>query len=67
MRLNLLLPVLEPGVWEKPERCPHGCGGTRFVPYQAVRKPVRDMKYRGVRAWRYRCLRDCSTSADLDQ
>ncbi len=24
MRLNLLLPVLEPGVLEKPERCPHG-------------------------------------------
>ncbi len=57
MRLNLLLPVLEPGKLEKPERCPHGCGGTRFVPYQAVRKPVRDMKYRGVQAWRYRCLR----------
>ncbi len=24
MRLNLLLPVLEPGVLEKTERCPHG-------------------------------------------
>jgi hypothetical protein len=43
MRLKLLLPEVEPSVFEEPKVCPYPkCGGRQFHPRQEVRKPVRD-------------------------
>lgn len=58
MRLKLLLPTVEPSVYDAPSVCPYEkCGGQHFHLMQAVAKPVRDTVYREVRARRYQCLR----------
>ena len=56
MRLKLLLPKVEPNVFNEPTRCPYGCGGKRFHLRQEVDKPVRDTVYTAVSARRYDCL-----------
>lgn len=57
MRLNLILPKVEPKQFEMPKRCPgKGCGGVRFIPRQEVSKKIVDTAYREVKAWRYECI-----------
>jgi len=57
MRLNLLLPRVEPDVYQEPKACPyHGCRGKRFHLRQEVRKPLRDTVLHEVVARRYECL-----------
>jgi transposase-like protein len=58
MRLNLLLPRVEPDVYQEPKACPYpGCRGKRFHLRQEVRKPLRDTVLHEVVARRYECLR----------
>jgi len=58
MRLKLILPRVEPSVFEEPSACPYEkCGGKHFHLRQEVRKAVRDTVYREVTARRYDCLR----------
>ncbi len=58
MRLNLILPKVEPTHFESPKSCPRpGCGGVRFIPRQEVRKKIVDAAYPCVTAWRYECVR----------
>jgi transposase-like protein len=58
MRLKLILPVVEPEQFEEPKRCwDPKCGGKRFLPWQEVKKNVRDSEYEEVTARRYKCLR----------
>lgn len=58
MRLKLILPVVEPERFEEPKRCRDPqCGGKHFLPWQAVKKNVRDSEYEEVTARRYKCLR----------
>ncbi len=57
MRLNLILPKVEPKQFEIPKKCPQkGCGGIRFIPRQEVSKKIVDAAYPEVRAWRYECI-----------
>ncbi len=59
MRLNLILPKVEPGRFEVPKKCPQeGCGGIAFIPRQEVNKQLVDTQHAQVRAWRYAC-RSC--------
>ncbi len=58
MRLKLLLPRVEPSVFEEPRVCPYEkCNGKRFHLRQEVGKAVRDTVYSEVTARRYDCLR----------
>jgi hypothetical protein len=58
MRLQLILPGVEPENVALPEVCPYeGCGGAHFGLQQAVAKAVRDTVYEEVTAQRYQCLR----------
>jgi len=58
MRLSLLLPVVEPEQFLKPEQCANPkCKGKYFRLRQEVQKNVRDMQYDQVIAHRYECLR----------
>jgi hypothetical protein len=58
MRRKLLLPQVEPRIFQEPRHCPDAhCGGQQFYLRQAVRKPVRDTVYTEVTARRYECLR----------
>jgi transposase-like protein len=58
MRLKLILPVVEPDEYEEPAHCSvPQCSGKRFIPWQAVKKNVRDSEYEEVTARRYKCLR----------
>jgi transposase-like protein len=58
MRLKLLLPKVEPGVFEEPRVCPNQkCGGKQFHLRQEVPKAVRDTVLHEVTARRYECLR----------
>jgi predicted DCC family thiol-disulfide oxidoreductase YuxK len=58
MRLQLLLPHVEPDQISAPRVCPYlQCGGRHFRLHQAVAKPVRDTVYQAVTALRYECLR----------
>lgn len=58
MRLNLILPVVQPNLFKSVEACPYpNCGGKHFKLHQEVDKAVRDSKYERVRALRYRCLK----------
>jgi transposase-like protein len=58
MRLKLLLPQVEPDVFQEPSVCPYPkCGGQRFHLRQEVCKAVRDTVYTEVTARRYDCLR----------
>jgi len=56
MRLNLILPKVEPNEFEFPKKCPwKGCLGMRFVPRQAVSKKIVDAQHPEVTAWRCEC------------
>jgi transposase-like protein len=58
MRLSLILPPVQPGVYAAVERCPYtGCGGRQLLHWQAVPKPLRDTQLHDVVAQRYRCVR----------
>jgi transposase-like protein len=58
MRLSLILPPVQPGVYPAVERCPSaGCGGRHLQHWQAVPKPLRDTQLHEVVAQRYRCVR----------
>ena len=58
MRLELILPQVNPEEFKKPLVCPQkGCQGRHFEHHQEVDKPVKDTEYRAVSAHRYRCLR----------
>lgn len=58
MRLKLLLPQVEPSVFQEPKQCADAqCGGQQFYLRQEVCKPVRDTVYKEVTARRYECLR----------
>jgi transposase-like protein len=57
MRLKLILPKVEPTVFECPKQCPQkGCLGVRFLPRQVVRKKIVDAQHPEVSAWRYECV-----------
>ena len=56
MRLNLILPKVEPTKFEFPKKCPRtGCRGMRFIPRQEVSKKIVDAQHPIVTAWRYEC------------
>ena len=58
MRLNLILPKVEPNEFEYPQKCPReGCLGMRFIPRQEVSKKIVDAQYPEVTAWRYACVK----------
>jgi transposase-like protein len=58
MRLNLILPVVNPEQIANPETCPYlGCGGKHFKQRQAVKKALRDSHYQEVRALRWSCVK----------
>jgi hypothetical protein len=53
MRLNLILPKVEPKHFEKPKNCTRpGCAGVRFIPRQEVSKKIIDAQHPAVTAWR---------------
>ena len=57
MRLKLILPVVDPEQFEEPKHCSDPkCSGKRFLPWQEVKKNVRDSEYEVVTARRYKCL-----------
>ena len=56
MRLQLILPRVEPLELATPAECPH-CGGKDVRLLQEVNKPLRDLVYPRVIAQRYVCLR----------
>ena len=57
MRLNLILPKVEPTKYEYPKKCPRkGCPGMRYIPRQEVRKKIVDAQHPEVRAWRCECI-----------
>jgi transposase-like protein len=56
MRLNLILPKVEPNEFETPNKCPRkGCRGRRFIPRQEVSKKIVDGQHPQVTAWRFEC------------
>ena len=56
MRLNLILPNVEPNAFAYPKTCSRkGCSGTRFVPRQQVSKKMVDAHYPKVTALRCEC------------
>lgn len=58
MRLQMILPRVEPSEIFQPEVCPQdGCEGNYFRLHQKVEKPLRDTVYAEVTAYRYECLR----------
>ena len=58
MRLELILPRVEPTEFKMPVVCPHkGCQGRHFEHHQEVDKLLKDMTYGAVFAHRYRCQR----------
>jgi hypothetical protein len=58
MRLQLLLPRVEPSVMTLPSVCPYeDCQGRHFRHHQEVDKPVKDTAYDSVSAQRTECLR----------
>ena len=58
MRLNLILPKVEPSAYEYPQKCPQkGCAGMRFMPRQEVNKKIVDTQHTEVKAWRCTCVK----------
>ena len=56
MRLNLILPKVEPTQYEYPKKCPQtGCPGMRFIPRQEVSKKIVEAQHPEVTAWRCEC------------
>jgi transposase-like protein len=57
MRLNLILPKVEPTRFEFPKKCPQkGCPGMRYIPRQEVSKKIVDAQHPEVTAWRCECI-----------
>lgn len=56
MRLQLILPRVDPLAVAQPTCCPH-CGGMYLRLHQLVNKPLRDTVYPQVTVYRYQCLR----------
>ena len=57
MRLQLLLPKVEPKEISEPIECGYaGCGSKGVQMHQEVRKALRDMMHKQVEVRRYRCL-----------
>jgi hypothetical protein len=58
MRLNLILPAVNPEQIDQPKKCAHKkCSGKHFKVWQEVKKAIRDSQYEEVRALRYECLK----------
>jgi transposase-like protein len=58
MRLQLILPRVQPGEIEIPAVCLYeGCESRHFRHHQEVDKPLKDTRYDFVTAHRYECLR----------
>lgn len=58
MRLNQILPKVEPTQYEYPKKCAQkGCAGMRIMPRQEVSKKIVDAEHPEVRAWRNECKR----------
>jgi transposase-like protein len=58
MRLNLILPVVDPEKINEPQHCAdRKCRGQYFRIHQEVKKAVRDSQYSEVQALRYTCLK----------
>jgi len=58
MRLKLILPIVNPARYTRPEQCEReGCGGKYLRQRQVVRKTLRDREYAEVEVYRYECLR----------
>jgi transposase-like protein len=58
MRLQLILPRVEPMDLNMPAVCPYEeCSGRHFRHHQQVEKAVKDTHYNSVSAERYECLR----------
>ena len=58
MRLQLILPRVDPKEWKRPGDCPfEDCEGKYLRPRQQVDKSLRDTVYKEVKAYRYECLR----------
>ena len=58
MRLQLILPRVEPNEMNLSPVCPYeDCQGRHFRHHQEVDKPVKDTRYDSVSAQRYECLR----------
>jgi transposase-like protein len=58
MRLHLILPGVEPTLFQEPSVCPYKrCRGKHLEYHQEVVKPLKDTRYEAVSAHRYRCLR----------
>lgn len=57
MRIQVRLPQVRPNEYEMPEECPYGCGGKSYYRYGQTgeRKAIRDVGYREVQAYRYKC------------
>ena len=53
----LKLPNVKRKTEERPKKCPY-CGGNTFQRWGQVSKPVKDMRVRTVKVYRYRCC-DC--------
>jgi transposase-like protein len=57
MRLQLVIPVVEPDKIAMPRRCPYpGCSGGYFQHHQEIQKELKDTVHRQVAVHRYRCL-----------
>jgi transposase-like protein len=58
MRLQLILPRVDPANITPPATCPYeGCDGRHFALWQEVDKALRDTVYPEVKVQRYQCLR----------
>jgi len=58
VRLQLMLPQVNPTEFKKPRVCPKkGCKGRHFEHHQEVEKRIKDTRYETVFVHRYRCLR----------
>ena len=60
MRIKVRLPKVEPDQYDEPAECPYeGCKGRHFKRHglRGEKKPLRDPRYAGVRAYRHRCLK----------
>jgi transposase-like protein len=52
----LKLPAVKQNTEERPRKCPY-CEGEPFQRWGQVNKPVKDMRVRNVKVYRYRCCR----------
>ena len=50
----LKLPVVKQNTAERPRQCPY-CEGETFQRWGRVNKPVKDVRVRNVKVYRYRC------------